>query len=64
MVSSEAPRRYGGRIDNHYDSMLLRTFVDHLFQENSFSPDFRLNLLKTEGMADWKPHVRGGAKFQ
>ena len=39
-----ARRRYGGRVDNVYDSMLLKTFVDHLFQPDALSADFQMNL--------------------
>ena len=34
---------YGGRVDNVYDSILLRTFVDHLFREEMFNADFQMN---------------------
>jgi dynein heavy chain 1 len=34
---------YGGRIDNPFDKLLLQTFVDHLFSEQSYNHDFKLN---------------------
>lgn len=34
---------YGGRIDNEFDKKLLATFVNHLFSEQSYNHDFKLN---------------------
>ncbi|QQP51744.1 Dynein heavy chain_ cytoplasmiclike [Caligus rogercresseyi] len=33
---------YGGKIDNEFDQRLLNTFLDELFSEKSFEPDFVL----------------------
>jgi len=35
---------YGGRIDNEFDHAILRAFVHHLFREESFNADFKLNM--------------------
>merc|ERR1719482_2558863 len=39
---------YGGRVDNVYDSMLLKTFVDHIFRAESLADDFQMNLFEGE----------------
>lgn len=54
---------YGGRIDNEFDHMMLKAFIDHLFCEASFNSNFSLNKTVGKDGALLSPDARKREQF-
>jgi len=54
---------YGGRIDNEFDHQVLRAFVQHLFREESFNSDFKLNMALSKEHDLASPDARKREQF-
>jgi len=54
---------YGGRIDNEFDHQVLRAFVQHLFREESFNSDFKLNMTLSREHDLTSPDARKREQF-
>jgi len=54
---------YGGRIDNEFEQILLKSFVQHLFREESFNSDFSLNTVVSAEHKLMSPDARKREQF-